>query len=68
MRRGGGCSELRNSSANDAEQGGWLRVEMQYRMTSALSSLKGGKEKALRIAAEVKKERRKMSSRKPQLR
>ena len=40
-------------------------MEMQHRMTSALSSVKGGKEKAPRIAAEVKKERRKMSSRKP---
>jgi hypothetical protein len=63
----GGCSGLRNSSADDAEQGGWLRVEMQHRMTSALSSVKGGKEKAPRIAAEVKKERRKMSSPEAQL-
>ena len=32
---------------------------MQHRVTSALLSLKGGKEKVPRVAAEVKKERRK---------
>jgi hypothetical protein len=51
----GGCSGLRNSSADDAEQGGWLGVMITAQDDLCAVKFKGRKRKVPRIAAEVRR-------------